>query len=153
MRFFLLFGLVFSLLFGMIFPVWAIKPRPPLQLSLHQESIASGRSRVTLRAVANIDIVRAELSFSILPPMTLIQGPHEWKGPLAKGEATEIEIVLQHPPGQKVTGKAMVHLSEGQTFTQQAELILGESKTEPLPSPPSARHKTGGEEILEFRGK
>ncbi len=150
---FLLFGFIFPLLLGVAFPAWAIKPRPPLQLSLQQESIASGQSRVTLRAVANIDILHAELSFPLLPPVTLIEGPYEWKGPLAKGEVKELKIALQHPPGQNVTGKAMVHLQGGQLFTQQTALTLGELKTASPPSSPAIRHKTKEGDILEFRGK
>lgn len=74
---------------------------------------------------------------------------------MKKGETKKLEWVVQSPnqAPKKVIGKAVVELSAGEKFVEQATLTLNESNSE-LPSrAPSIKRKEGGETILEFRGK
>lgn len=146
-------SILFSLLIAS--PGWAIKPRPPLQLSLLQSDLSGDQSRLTLTATTNIDSSEVALSLNLPPGISLIQGSGEWKGSLQKGETKKIEVIVQdsdHAP-RKVIGKATIHLAEGETFTQQSALTLNESKSGPPLPAPSIKRKEDGEKILEFKGR
>ena len=132
---------------------WAIKPVPPLQLSLLQVDLSEDQRRLTLTATANIDSSEVALSFLLAPGLILVEGEEEWKGPLAKGETRKLEITVQTPDKgpREVIGKAVTRLKEGGVFTQQGKLILNEDKKE---SPgPSSKRQEGDEKTLEFKGK
>lgn len=136
-------------------PAWAIKPRPPLQLSLQQTDLSGGQSRLTMIAVANVDVRHVALSLELPPGLSLVDGEEGWEGTLGKGQTQKMEWTIQNPNQipQKVTGKAVVELNGGEKFVEQATLTLHEAKSDTPLRAPSIKHKEGGETILEFKGK
>lgn len=136
-------------------PAWAIKPRPPLQLSLQQISLSGGQSRLTMIATANVDIGRVDLSLELPPGLSLIEGEEEWEGAMKRGETKQIEWIIQSPneAPHKVTGKAVIELNAGEKFVEKATLTLNEGKSDTPRRTPSVKRKEGGETILEFKEK
>ena len=72
-------------------PAWAVKPRPPLGLSLQQAEGGDGERKITVTATANTEIIRVELSTELSPGLSLVKGEPNWEGPLKKGETQKIE--------------------------------------------------------------
>lgn len=136
-------------------PAWAIKPRPPLQLSLQQTSLSGGQSRLMMIAKANVDINHVDLSLELPPGLSLLEGEGEWEGTLKKGDIKQIEWLIQSPneAPHKVTGKAVIELSAGEKFVEKTTVTLNEEKGDTPRRTPSIKRKEGGETILEFKGK
>lgn len=136
-------------------PAWAIKPRPPLQLSFQQTDLSGGESRLTMIAVANVDLNRVTLSIELPPGLSLVAGEEQWENAMKKGETKKMEWVVQSPnqAPRKVTGKAVIESSAGEKFVEQATLTLNEAEKETPLRTPSVKRKEGGETILEFKGK
>ncbi len=134
----------------------AIKPQPPLQLTLSHSSLQHGTIEVVFEAVANISVESVVLSFHLAESLALVEGEKEWTGSIPSGEKKTLKVFVQTVsslPG-KVIGEATVHLPEGGSFVQQSTIILNpEEKEGPPPRPPPIRWKRGNETILEFRGK
>ncbi|MDC4205936.1 MAG: hypothetical protein MPW17_05225 [Candidatus Manganitrophus sp.] len=136
-------------------PAWAIKPRPPLQLSLQQIPLSGGQSQLMMIARANIDISHVDLSLELPLGLSLVEGEEEWEGPLKKGETKQIELIVQSPnkAPHQVTGKAVIELTAGEKFVEKATLTLNEAKSDSPRRAPSVKRKEGGETILQFKGK
>lgn len=136
-------------------PAWAIKPRPPLQLSLQQAKASEGETMITLTAAANVDINRVTISVELSPGLSLAKGQPEWEGPLKKGEKQQLEFVVQNPnhTPEKVTGKAIVHLEAGGEFIQKSTLIVNRAQNKPPSHSPSVQRKQGDETIHEYKGE
>jgi hypothetical protein len=136
-------------------PASAIKPRPPLQLSLQETPLSGGQSRLMMIAKANVDISRVDLSIELPPGLSLIEGDEDWEGSLKKGEIKQIEWLIQSPneAPHKIIGKAVIELSAGEKFVEKATLTLNEAKSDTPRRAPSVKRKEGGETILEFKGK
>jgi hypothetical protein len=149
------FCLQLVFLLGLFSAAEAIKPRPPLQLSLLRVDLSEKQSQLILTATAHVDSNQVALSIDLPIGISLVEGKDQWEGALKKGETKKIEIIVEnqrHQP-QKIVGKATLHLMEGETFVQQSTLILNDPKTKsPLPAP-SVKRKQGEEKILEFKGK
>jgi hypothetical protein len=142
-------------LLGLFSTAEAIKPRPPLQMSLLRVDLSEKKSQLTLTATANVDSNQVALSIDLPVGIFLVEGEDQWEGSLKKGETKKIEIIVenQRRNPQKIIGKATLHLMEGETFVQQSTLTLGDPKTKsPLPTP-SVKRKQGEEKILEFKGQ
>lgn len=123
------YSILFSLLISFLIiasSAWAIKPRPPLQLSLHQADVSEEVSKVTLIATANLDIRRVELRVKLSSGLFLIKGEEKWEGPLKKGEAQKMELIIQRPghAPREVTGEGIIHLDEGGVFIQKVTITL-----------------------------
>lgn len=144
---------LFSLL--AVSPAWAVKPRPPLGLSLQQAEEGAGERRITLTATANADLVRVELSTELSPGLSLVKGEPKWEGALKQGEAQKIELVIQGQSraAAQVTAKAVVHLDGGGTFVERSTLPLDGPKNKAPARSPSVKRKQGGENIHEFKGE
>lgn len=142
-------------LLGIFSSAEAVKPRPPLQLSLLQVPLSEKQSRLTLTATANIDSDQVKLSIDLPAGLSLVEGIDQWEGSLKKGETKKIEAVVENPrhSAQRVTGVATLQLNEGGTFVQRSMLTLDEPKTNSSPPAPSIKRKQGEENILEFKGK
>jgi len=145
----------FLLVTAVTTPVWAVKPRPPLQLSLQQTPLSGGQSRLTMIAKANVDIGHVDLSLELPPGLSLLEGESEWEGALKKGDIKQIEWLVQSPnqAPHQITGKAVIELSAGEKFVEKTTLTLNEEKRETPRRAPSVKRKEGGETILEFKGK
>lgn len=152
-RFVFLIQVVF--LFGTFSAAEAVKPRPPLQLSLLQVNLSEKESQVTLIATANVDSDQVKLSIDLPIGLSLVEGVDQWEGALKKGETKKMEVIVenQNRNPQKITGKATLHLNEGETFVQQSTLILNDAKAKSSLPGPSVKRKQGEENILEFKGK
>lgn len=136
-------------------PAWAIKPRPPLQLSLQQVPLSGGQSQLMMIARANVDISHVDLSLELPLGLSLVEGEEEWEGPLKKGETKQIEFIVQSPnkAPHQVTGKAVIELTAGEKFVEKATLTLNEVKSDSPRRAPFVKRKEGGETILQFKGK
>lgn len=136
-------------------PAWAIKPRPPLQLSLQQVPLSGGQSQLMMIARANVDISHVDLSIELPLGLSLVEGEEEWEGPLKKGETKQIEFIVQSPnkAPHQVTGKAVIELTAGEKFVEKATLTLNEVKSDSPRRAPFVKRKEGGETILQFKGK
>jgi hypothetical protein len=152
-----IFFLQVIILLGIFSTAEAVKPRPPLQLSLLEVDLSGKQSQLTLMATANIDSDQVKLSFDLPGGLSFVKGEEEWEGALKKGESKKIEIIVENQiqKSQKVTGKATLHLNGGETFLQQNTITLGDpkEKSSPPPPAPSVKRKQGEENILEFKGK
>ncbi len=128
---------IYSSLFFLLVIVssaWAIKPTPPLTLSLHQTKVSEEGSRVTLIATAHDDLSRVELSVALSPGLLLVKGDEKWEGALKKGEKRRMEWMIQNPGNARrtVTGKGTAHLDDGLLFVQKATMTLnGETQSSP----------------------
>lgn len=136
-------------------PAWAVKPRPPLGLSLQQAEGGDGERKIILTATANTEIVRVELSTELSPGLSLVKGEPNWEGPLKKGETRKIELVIQGQSraASQVIAKAIVHLDGGGTFVERSTLPLDGPKNKAPARSPSIKRKQGGENIHEFKGE
>lgn len=136
-------------------PAWAIKPRPPLQLSLQQVPLSGGQSQLMMIARANVDISHVDLSLELPLGLSLVEGEEAWEGPLKKGETKQIEFIVQSPnkAPHQVTGKAVIELTAGEKFVEKATLTLNEAKSDSPRRAPFVKRKEGGETILQFKGK
>lgn len=136
-------------------PASAIKPRPPLQLSLQQVPLSGGQSQLMMIARANVDISHVDLSLELPLGLSLVEGEEEWEGPLKKGETKQIEFIVQSPnkAPHQVTGKAVIELTAGEKFVEKATLTLNEVKSDSPRRAPFVKRKEGGETILQFKGK
>lgn len=136
-------------------PAWAIKPRPPLQLSLQQTPLSGGQSRLMMIAKANVDIGHVDLSLELPPGLSLLEGESEWEGALKKGDIKQIEWLVQSPnqAPHQITGKAVIELSAGEKFVEKTTLTLNEEESDTPRHTPSIKRKEGGETILQFKGK
>lgn len=136
-------------------PAWAIKPRPPLQLSLQQIPLSGGQSQLMMIARANVDVGHVELSLELPPGLSLLEGEAAWEGGMKRGETKEIELIVQSPneAPHQVTGRAIIELAAGETFLEKTTLTLNEAKTDATRRAPSVKRKEGGETILQFKGK
>ncbi len=145
----------FISLTAMAAPAWAIKPRPPLQLSLHQTDLSGGETQVTMVATANVDVSRVSLSLELTPGLSLTRGEEGWEGSMRKGETQQVEWIIQSPDKapRNVNGKAVIELNAGEKFVEKVTLTLNETKGDTPPRTPSVKRKEGGETILEFKGK
>lgn len=130
---------------------FCIKPRPPLELSVRQTSMPRGQTKIILHALANMESESVELNMELSKDIATIHGSTQWKGQIKKGEIQTIEVIIQDIPNlqQKVIGKATI-AQGGQTFHQQARLLMNE--LERPPRVPFSKQKEAGETILEFRG-
>ncbi len=138
-----------------ITPAWAIKPRPPLQLSLQQTPLSGGQSQLMMIARANVDISHVDLSLELPPGLSLIEGDMDWEGSMKKGEIKQIEWLIQRPNEalHRVSGKAVIELGAGEKFVEKTTLTLNEEKSDTPRRTPSVKRKEGGETILQFKGK
>lgn len=145
----------FLLVIAVTSPAWAIKPRPPLQLSLQQTPLSGGQSRLMMIARANVDVGHVELSLELPPGLSLLEGEAAWEGGMKRGETKEIELIVQSPneAPHQVTGRAVIELAAGETFLEKTTLTLNERKTEMPRRAPSVKREEGGETILQFKGK
>ncbi|MFY9270637.1 MAG: hypothetical protein WAO55_12925 [Candidatus Manganitrophaceae bacterium] len=134
---------------------WAVKPLPPVQLSIKQTGRTDHRHQVTMTATANIDLDKIELSLELPPGVSRIEGEETWKGAMKKGETKKVSWTLQSrdQTPQTIFGKAITHLNEGNAFLQKALLTLNETAADAPRAAPSVKRKEGTETILEFKGK
>jgi len=149
----LLFAIV-ALLPGSGKQAFAIKPSPPLNLSLTHNDLPDGQTELTLQAFANVAVEKVEISIDLPASLVLIAGETKWDGPLALGEQKEIKATIRtlsnHPT--KVVGNAFVYFSSGGSLTQRARLLLNAPKEKPLsPRKPPILRKQGRDTILEFK--
>lgn len=150
----LLFLVQLVYLLGIFSSAEAIKPLPPVQLSLLEARLSDKESRLILTATANVDSSQVQLSIDLPPDLVLTEGEESWEGPLKKGASQTIEMIVEsrnHTP-QKVIGKAIVHFDQGETFVQRNTLILNSPEGGPPLPAPSIKRKDK-ESILEFKGK
>lgn len=133
----------------------AIKPLPPLQMSLLQVELAEEKVQITLTARANINSRKVSLAIRLPLGVPLIEGEEEWEGPLKKGETKRVKVVIQNLRGlsQEITSIATIFLEPGGTFVQRNKLTLNPSLIEAPPPTPPIRGKEGGNTILQFKGK
>jgi hypothetical protein len=136
-------------------PAWAVKPRPPLGLSLQQAEEAAGETRITVTATAYIDIARVELATELSPGLSILKGEPDWEGPLKKGETRKIELVIRNPghTGSQVIEKATIRLDGGATFVERSTLPLDGPQNKAPTRAPSIKRKQGEENIREFKGE
>ncbi|MBI3805890.1 MAG: hypothetical protein HY282_19215 [Nitrospirae bacterium] len=155
---------IFIFLLVIALPAWAVKPRPPLQLSLQQSSVSERENRLTMVAKANVDIRDAVLSLELPSGLRLIQGAEDgWEGSLKKGEMQQLDWTVRSGDTlpRQVVGKAVIRLNTGEEFTERSVLTLHEEKKDEKKEEdkdertrsPSVKRKQGGENILEFKGK
>ena len=147
---------------------FAIKPSPPLNLSLTSRNLPDGQTELTLQAIASVAIDKLDLSIVLPASLDLASGGLQWEGAIASGEKKEIRVLVRTLANipSNVIGKALVYFSHGGTtpargttpasgsLTQQTSLLLNAPKEKPLPpSKPPILRKQGRDTILEFRSK
>lgn len=128
---------------------WAVKPLPPLELTLERTPSAGQHTHLLLRAKANIDSDRVELTIALPPEIRVIQGDTTWKGQIQKGAVQALEITIQDFPNlpENIRGKAVLEQG-GQTYHQQAWLPAENKALEP-----NIQQKLSKEPLLEFKEK
>jgi len=133
---------------------FAIKPSPPLILSLTNLDLPNGQIELTLEAEAKVAGVKAALAIVLPPSVSLISGEVKWNGQIAVGEKKEIKALirtLSNNP-EKVIGFAEVSLPQGGFMTQQETVLLNTPQETRSPEPlkkPKQEHDT----IFEFKEK
>lgn len=146
---------IFLFLWGISLPALAAKPRPPIQLALLQIDLSENQSKLTLMATANVESDQVELSLVLPLGLSLVEGLPEWQGALKEGETKKIDVVIENLGriSREVVGKAVIHLGEGGTFTQQSRLTLNQPRSESSFRPPPLKQGRRDGAILEFKGK
>lgn len=146
---------LFSLIFGIPRYVGAIKPRPPVELTLLSAALSEEETKITLTARANIKTSKISMIIDLPLGLTLVEGEPHWEGPLKRGETQQMTIIIQGAGGiaDEILGSATIHLPNKGTFVQKTRLVLNAlNEKPPLPLPP-IRQKGGTGSVLEFRGK
>jgi len=133
----------------------AVKPRPPVELSLQKTQIEKEKIRLLFSARANIQTKKLSLSMALPLGLSLLEGEPKWEGPLDRGESHRMSIFVQGTGGisDEVRGMAIIQLPKGGSFTQKIRLSLSPLKAEEIKPPPPILLQSGGEPVLEFRGR
>ncbi len=135
---------------------FAIKPSPPLKLSLVNRDLTDGQIEITFHAQSFVAAEKVELAIDLPPSVSLVSGDIKWDGSIAVGEKKAVKAfirTLSNIPA-KVVGKGIAHFTHGGSVTQQEILLLNppqEKASSPRDVP--IKRKQGGETLLEFRGK
>jgi len=135
---------------------FAIKPKPPLDLTLNSASHLDGTIEVILTATAHIDIAAAELSLDVPASLSLIQGEKKWVGSILSGEKKTITLLLQKisTTPAEVIGVGTVYLQGVESFVQQSRIQIDQEPDRPLPPPlsPSIQQRRDQERMLGQKG-
>ncbi len=135
---------------------FAVKPQPPLTLTLSSSDLPDGTIEVQLEALANREVESVELTFYLPKSVSFKGGEEKWKGSIAVGEKKVLIVLIQRSSSSPamVIGEAEVVLLQGGSFVQQSEIAIAPKETEEnLPLSPPIKRKQGGETILEFKGR
>ena len=135
---------------------FAIKPRPPLKLSLTNSDLPDGQIELTLKAEAFVVAGKIELMIDLPPSALLVSGEVKWVGTITVGEKKALTAFIRTGSNipAKVIGVASVYLPQGGLITQQETVLLHPPLEKALPPPePPIKRKRGNETILEFKGK
>lgn len=135
---------------------FAIKPSPPLNLSLSHSPKPDGQYELTLQAEANVAAEKVELAFDLPDSVDRVSGELKWSGTIPVGEKKTIKASIRILANilATVIGTATVYMSQGGILTQQETLLLNPPQTKSTPrTGPTKTQKPGHEKILEFKRK
>lgn len=151
-----IFAIAIVLFLGTGVEAFAVKPSPPLTLSLSNRDLPDGQTELILQVLAHTTVEKVELSIELPASLALVSGDVKWDGPIAVGERREIKAfirTLANNPA-KVYGAADVYFEGGGSLSQRETLLLNAPKEKKLaPKEPPRLRQQGRETILEFRGK
>jgi hypothetical protein len=133
---------------------FAVKATPPLNLSLTSRTLSDGQTELTLKAIANLTVDKADLTIVLPASLDLASGGLQWEGAIAIGEKKEVKVLVRTLANIQalVIGKATVYFTHGGSLLQQQTLLLNapKKKASPPAKPPTLR-KQGRDTILEFK--
>lgn len=150
------FKVLVILFLGVCSDAFAVKPSPPLKLSLSKSNLSNGQIELTFNVSANVTVEKIELALDLPPSVSLVSGEVKWDGTIAIGEKKDIKAsirTLSNIPAE-VIGRATAYFLHGGSVDQREALLLNPPPEKVKPRlEPTIKRKQGRETILEFRGK
>ncbi|MEK7747830.1 MAG: hypothetical protein AAB300_01975 [Nitrospirota bacterium] len=134
----------------------AVKPAPPLSLSLTKVDLPNGKVELTFRATANDGGHNTALEIDLPSSVLLIDGEARWEGTLSAKEEKVMRAVIRPIVTEpiRIVGKATLYFPDGDSMVQRSVVLLNASREKPeIPSEPPVLKKQGDRTILEFKGK